>query len=830
MAVDEEVVAIHPPPAEDEAVEPQKEAEPADNNEMESVVAVEKGKDKSSSSSAPETFAREVGIIEPPPEIKMVIDRTADFVRRVGAAFEKEIQARNAKSKKFGFLQATNPYHPYYQQRLKFGDAMPAAPMEETPDAPIDTRGHSVAESHAKRVEEEKQKQLKALEPAKPKVKKPKTLKERMKEYVKSVKTVKVAPTDAPPPDKYSIKLPMQFTAADVEVIRLTSMFVARNGRSFLSGLTQREQRNPQFDFLKPNHPLFTFFQQLVDAFAQIIIPPKQLLAKIKENSQDTTKILDEALTRAKYQKMQKELEMKAEQNEENERVARALIDWHQFVVVETINFERGEEEFLPAPKKNIQEITYMLDAQDVGTSAEPNEHEVDEEMDMDMDMDMDEEEEKEAEQKEDEEEEEVEPEEPAPEPEPESELVTVYDPPDEIRNSSTDASSRFQKCPICGELIAVDELSEHMRIELLDPKWKEQKAARLSKFAESSLADSSQIGANLEFLAKKRSDVFVGRNEAESEKMQNQREKANMARYDQHRKALAQENAEKAAQPKAAPPPAPMSLPVRPTLAQQAGGPQARPPMPMGMPVPMGPPMVPMGAPMPPMARPPPPSMPPPGPPPGAPPMTAPPPPTGMPAVPPGPPAGPPPVRPLQPPQMMVRPGMPGMMPGMPMFPGMMPGMGMPGMPPLRPPLPGMGIPGMVPPVPMPTAAPGSEEPAAKKARFEAAAASLVPEAMWMAQTPPRFSVRVTLPADLAEFNCNGQTVEVVCNLGDSVEAFKQQISGSCNGMPTGKMKVNFISTGVFLNKDTASLAYYNVGPGAQIQLGIRERGGRKK
>jgi len=284
MAVDEEMVSIHPPA--EESAEPQRE-EPEADKEMD-VGEAEKGKDKSS---APESFAREVGIIEPPPDIKMVIDRTADFVRRVGAAFEKEIQARNAKSKKFGFLQATNPYHPYYQQRLKFGDAMPAVPTEETPDAPTDTRGFSIAESQAKKEEEEKQKLSKAQEPAKPKVKKPKTLKERMKDYVKSVKTVKVAPTEAPPPDKYSIKIPSQFTAADIEVIRLTSMFVARNGRSFLSGLTQREQRNPQFDFLKPNHPLFTFFQQLVDAFAQIIIPPKQLLAKIRENSLDTTKI-----------------------------------------------------------------------------------------------------------------------------------------------------------------------------------------------------------------------------------------------------------------------------------------------------------------------------------------------------------------------------------------------------------------------------------------------------------------------------------------------------------------------------------------------------------
>jgi len=44
------------------------------------------------------------------------------------------------------------------------------------------------------------------------------------------------------------------------------------------------------------------------------------------------------------------------------------------------------------------------------------------------------------------------------------------------------------QICPNCGERIPVNELDEHMRIELLDPKWKEQKA----------VADKRQMATNL--------------------------------------------------------------------------------------------------------------------------------------------------------------------------------------------------------------------------------------------------------------------------------------------------------------------------------------------
>ena len=39
----------------------------------------------------------------------------------------------------------------------------------------------------------------------------------------------------------------------DMDIIKLTAQFVARNGQKFLVGLTQREARNPQFDFLKPS-------------------------------------------------------------------------------------------------------------------------------------------------------------------------------------------------------------------------------------------------------------------------------------------------------------------------------------------------------------------------------------------------------------------------------------------------------------------------------------------------------------------------------------------------------------------------------------------------
>lgn len=94
------------------------------------------------------------------------------------------------------------------------------------------------------------------------------------------------------------------------DILKLTSQFVARNGRTFLTGLTAREQRNPQFEFLKPTHPLFGYFQQLVDSYAQIVVPPKELLADVAAKTAQPTLFLEECLKRAKYEKIQRELEV----------------------------------------------------------------------------------------------------------------------------------------------------------------------------------------------------------------------------------------------------------------------------------------------------------------------------------------------------------------------------------------------------------------------------------------------------------------------------------------------------------------------------------------
>jgi hypothetical protein len=46
--------------------------------------------------------------------------------------------------------------------------------------------------------------------------------------------------------EQYTVALPDGISAFDLDVIKLTAQFVARNGKSFLTGLTSREHMNPQ--------------------------------------------------------------------------------------------------------------------------------------------------------------------------------------------------------------------------------------------------------------------------------------------------------------------------------------------------------------------------------------------------------------------------------------------------------------------------------------------------------------------------------------------------------------------------------------------------------
>ncbi|KAJ1512771.1 hypothetical protein HMI54_007772 [Coelomomyces lativittatus] len=57
-------------------------------------------------------------VILPPPEIRNVVDKTANFVARNGIQFEEKIRENEKNNSKFYFLNPKDPYHAYYQWKL----------------------------------------------------------------------------------------------------------------------------------------------------------------------------------------------------------------------------------------------------------------------------------------------------------------------------------------------------------------------------------------------------------------------------------------------------------------------------------------------------------------------------------------------------------------------------------------------------------------------------------------------------------------------------------------------------------------------------------------
>lgn len=62
--------------------------------------------------------------------------------------------------------------------------------------------------------------------------------------------------------------------------------------------------------------------------------------------------------------------------------------------------------------------------------------------------------------------------------------------------------------CPNCKQPVPYNEFDEHVRIELLDPRWKEQKAKADSRYATTNLS-TADVANNLKRLASQRGDVF---------------------------------------------------------------------------------------------------------------------------------------------------------------------------------------------------------------------------------------------------------------------------------------------------------------------------------
>ncbi|KAM7536623.1 hypothetical protein Aperf_G00000081736 [Anoplocephala perfoliata] len=465
-----------------------------------------------------------IGIIYPPPEVRNIVDKTASFVARNGPDFESRIRQNEINNPKFNFLNPTDPYHAYYQQKVK----------DFTEGKASESLGMKVTAPSAARLAQDA----------------PKIIKETF------------IPKD-PPPEFEFVHDPASISALDIDIVKLTAQFVSRNGKQFLAQLMNREQRNYQFDFLRTQHNMFGYFTKLVEQYTKVLIPPRDLISGLEEELNNPKSILDRVKYRVEWHKYQERQRRKEEEAAERERLAYAQIDWHDFVVVETVDFQPNETGAFPMPitpegvgaRAIADERGDILPQQnEISNNAPPppgsfdalpaelNNME-DEEEDLDEeyhvqnavpaapvqlveeesiddaggeDMELSDDEDTSAQ--------------PAPLPQPpaaaakpprplppSADQVLIrhdYDPKAAAAIREAAESQKNQVLlvsPFTGEKIPASQVSKHMRVGLLDPKWVEQRDREIREKREQDqvYAPGAVIESNLKQLAQRRSDIF---------------------------------------------------------------------------------------------------------------------------------------------------------------------------------------------------------------------------------------------------------------------------------------------------------------------------------
>ncbi|KAF0701425.1 hypothetical protein As57867_008097, partial [Aphanomyces stellatus] len=421
---------------------------------------------------------RVTGIIYPPPEIRAVVDKTAQFVARNGRSFERKI-AGEVISAKFSFLKPNDPYHAYYEHKVEEFETQlnepepaksPAAAKEEETSAPPPPAPAALPS-----------------EPAKIEVG---VVEKKPIEAVVSKSLQKIKDKNQPPAEEQFKQKHPTLTPLDQEIMYLTAQYTAVSGKPFLSGLATREQRNPQFDFLKPTHPLFAYFTFLVESYAKILTAKAQenkkmsgnVLIEALEAGMDRMQVLDRCVHKHEWMRREEEDKQKEAMETDAEKLAYQQIDWHDFVVVETITFDDNDDA-VPAQLPYLEDNTQMAAASASAAAAD----------DDDMDMDMEEEE--------------------VP-----SEIKVVDD---YVPRGSTVSAAAVNITSVDGQTISSAEANEHMRILLQAPKYREEKARHLQKVKESPYAPGSAIADNFKRFATKRTDIFTSSAEDEAKLVQ---------------------------------------------------------------------------------------------------------------------------------------------------------------------------------------------------------------------------------------------------------------------------------------------------------------------
>ena len=276
-----------------------------------------------------------ISMIYPPPETKKVIDKAATLVAHYGIQVETSMK----EDPNFSFINKSDPYYPYYQSKIlqsKEELRQNLSKKIEEYYSQENTNNDNQEFLNKKRKEDnliELEKEAKEL------------LKEAMQDKIDLLKSDKnLNNLDKIPqlvPDMFSVPQP-NISGTELDIIKISAQFVAKNGQKFLSDLIRREKDNPQFDFMKPQHTLFGYFTFLVGCYAKILNNKNEIMSKIEKYATNSDEILKSANMHFLYEKKLSKIPRGKRFSQEDlltneEKEKNKQIDWYDFVLVETI-------------------------------------------------------------------------------------------------------------------------------------------------------------------------------------------------------------------------------------------------------------------------------------------------------------------------------------------------------------------------------------------------------------------------------------------------------------------------------------------------------------
>ena len=174
----------------------------------------------------------------------------------------------------FVFLNPNDPYNKYFKQRIKL-----------------------VKEKKVEEREEQQQAEMQKVQ----------------------AEAIKPPPLP-PPPYELHYDLP-HLSKRDQSILKLTAQFAAKNGARFTTMLSQKEQRNFQFEFLRPSNALYPYFMRLVDHYTNILTQPKPMMNALQSKKNDRYYILELISKRVAFEAFAlNEVERKQKAEQERKR------------------------------------------------------------------------------------------------------------------------------------------------------------------------------------------------------------------------------------------------------------------------------------------------------------------------------------------------------------------------------------------------------------------------------------------------------------------------------------------------------------------------------